>query len=138
MASGKHRADVDGAGQLSFYRLAEGAEEARGVGLVNHDGLAEETGVGSVGGVDVGFAHRVRGCVRDAGCEERGYVEFLPDGQVVEDDDRYFGVEFHGGAFEGWSLCNGKQCEATEKSCDRRNEYASMKWRFEAGSKGFG
>ena len=105
MAGGKHRADVDGAGEFSFYRLAEGAEEAGGVGLVNHDGLAEEAGMGSAGGIDVGFAHCVRGRVRYAGCEEGRYVELLPDGEVVEDDDGYFGVEFHGGGgFKGWSL----------------------------------
>ena len=96
MAGGKHRADVDGAGEFSFDCLTEGAEEAGGVGLVNHDGLAEETGVGSTGGIDVGLAHRVRGRVRYARREERCYVEFLPDSEVIEDDDGYFGVEFHG------------------------------------------
>jgi hypothetical protein len=32
----------------------------------------------------------------------------LPDGEIVEDDDGYFGVEFHGGEdFMGWSLWDG-------------------------------
>ena len=87
--------------------MAEGAEEAGGVGLVDHDGLAEEAGVGSAGCIDVGLAHCVRGRPGDAGREESGYVELLPDCKVIEDDDGYFGVEFHGGGFRGWALWDG-------------------------------
>ena len=97
--------------------VAVGKNHLREMGVSAPDGkpIGMAMGVGSAGGIDVRLAHCVRGCAGYAGCEESGYVELLPDGKVVEDDDGYFGVEFHGrGGFKGRSLWDGKQSDGSE------------------------